>query len=485
MAPSKPGPFRRRHKRKAPQANNLPVTPAMRITGAGLICFENTAAVEALPLFYDSETGKSYGPNGRGGYARLKDSYASAMVAEHGFNRSFKDAQGNTEAERAMLWLMQNRSVEYAGPVAGYPAGCHEVEGRRFLVTEAPRTIQPVPGDWPTIRRLVETMLADEKHDQTSVFYTWAAESYGAFWQRMTQPGPWPFRHCPALGVFGPRHCGKTALIDLVLAPLFGGRKGDPMNFLKDARFNKDLFGAALLVLDDKGASASLAERRQRGEGIKDLLWKPEQRMEGKGADALMLSPFRRLVIAGNDDEAGLQVCPALSPSLDDKLLLLRARQAEGLPHTKDENDAWAGAIRHELPAFSDFLLGYRPSADLPLDPRTHVVSFQHPDLVAGLREMQPETKLLEMIDCLGLIGNDAPLWEGTATQFQTELKAKDPERILDRVFVHATSAGRMLSELARIAPARIERKNWNGTTHYRIFPRKQVAQGREDLPPV
>ena len=57
-----------------------------------------------------------------------------------------------------------------------------------------------------------------------------------------------------ACSAFGPRNCGKTALIDLVPAPLFGSRKGDPMNFLKEGRFNKDLFGAALLVLDDTQA---------------------------------------------------------------------------------------------------------------------------------------------------------------------------------------------------------------------------------------
>jgi hypothetical protein len=415
----------------------------------------------------------------------MKDSQAAALVAEHGFNRSIKDAQGNTEAERAMLWLMQNQSVSYAGPLAGYPAGVHEIGDSRILVTESPRLIQPLSGEWPTIRQLIESMFADDKHDQRAVFYLWLSESFAVLLERMTEPGPWSFRHCPALAIFGPRHCGKTALIDLVVAPLFGGRKGDPMNYLREGRFNKDLFGAALLVLDDKGASASLLERRQRGEAIKDLIWKPEQRMEGKGADALMLYPFRRLMLAGNDDDAGLQVCPALSPSLDDKLLLLRARQAEGLPETKEENDAWAAAIKRELPAFAAHLLSYRAPDKLAIDPRTHVANFQHPDLVAALREMQPEMKLLEMINGLGLIESDAPMWQGTASEFEQALRAKDSGRILDRMFVSSTSAGRMLSELARITPARVERKNWNGTTHYRIFRPKRSSSERHPHTPT
>ncbi len=245
------------------------------------------------------------------------------------------------------------------------------------------------------------------------------------------------------------------------------------MNYLRDPKFNKDLFAASLLVLDDKGASANLAERRQRGERIKDLVWKPEQRMEGKGVDAVNLRPFWRFVIAGNDDDAGLQVCPALSPSLEDKLLILRARQAEGLPVTHEENDAWAALIRAELPAFAAYLLAWRPPEGVTLDPRTRVANFWHPKIVSALRELQPEMRLLELIDTLALIDPDAPLWEGTATEFEKAMRAKDGEGILDRIFTSGTSAGRMLAELARVLPDRVKRTDRDGRSHYRIFRAK------------
>ncbi|MBI5387813.1 MAG: hypothetical protein HZA90_24390 [Verrucomicrobia bacterium] len=242
------------------------------------------------------------------------------------------------------------------------------------------------------------------------------------------------------------------------------------MNYLREPKFNKDLFAASLLVLDDKGASANLAERRQRGEGVKDLIWKPEQRMEGKGADAVILRPFWRLVMAGNDDDAGLQVCPALSDSLKDKLLILRARQAEGLPQTHEENDSWAATIRAELPAFAAWLLAWRPTPEMVLDPRTRIANFWHPALVSALRDMQPEMRLLELIDGLDLIGADAPLWEGTATEFERALKAKDTASVLDRIFTSSTSAGRMLTELSRMVPDRVKKTDREGRAHYRIF---------------
>lgn len=483
-APRTPGPFRPQSAkdkakprsvthRGAARGAESSAAPLERVSDAGLVRIANLEAIQAVPLHYYAERSRWYCPNGQGGFGNLSDSQAKSLVAEYGFNKSVKDAQGNTPAERGMLWLIQNRPVAYAGPLAGHPAGCHELEGGRILVTHSPVIVTPRPGKWPIIRRLVETLLADEKHDQIAVFYLWASQSFAALWERMGQPAPWPFRHCPALAMFGPRHCGKTALIDLVLTPLFGGRKADPMNYLREPKFNKDLIGASLLVLDDKGASANLAERRQRGEGIKDLIWKPEQRMEGKGLDALMLRPFWRLVIAGNDNESGLQVCPALSDGLQDKLIILRARQSERLPTTHEENDAWAAAIRSEIPAFAAHLLAWRPPPGMLLDERSRVANFWHPELVTALREMQPEMRLLELIDGLQLIGADKSHWNGTASDFEREMRQKDTEGVLDRIFTNGMSAGRMLSELARMSPDRVEKKDHSGRAHYRILPPK------------
>lgn len=476
----KPGPFTppKGKRESCPPKKNPSAEPA-RIDAAGLIQIENKEAVESLPIHYYAERSKWYGPNGQSGYSLLSASQAASLVAEHGFNRSFKGPQGNTVADRVMLWLVQNRPVAYAGPLAGYPAGCHVTERGRVLVTESPRLIEPKPGKWPIIRRLLETLLEDEKEPQLDVLYTWLSMSYRAYWERMTSPGPWAFRHCPALAIFGPKGCGKTALLDLILTPLFGGRKGDPMNFLKEGRFNKDLFAASLLAMDDKGASANLAERRQRGEAIKDLIWKPEQRMEGKGVDALMLRPFWRLVIAGNDDDSGLQVCPALSPSLEDKLIILKASVADGLPTTHEENDAWASAIHAELPAFAMFLVGYQPPEKLRLDTRSRVANFWHPELASALREMQPEMRLLELIDSLDLL-NDCSQWVGSASEFERALRGKDHSGMLDRVFTTGQSAGRMLAELARVVPDRVEKRNHSGISHYRIFPAKEKRAGAD-----
>jgi hypothetical protein len=443
------------------------------VTQAGAVKIENEAVLRAVPLFYYADKGHWYCADGRGRYTKMSEAQAKAYVAMYGYNKSVKDCDGNSKADRAMIWLMQNKRVAFAGLLAGYPAGVHESAGVCFLVTESPAVIMPKPGNCETIHQLIGSLLFEEDRKQIVYFHIWASESFKAFYGRIAKAETDNFRHCPALAIFGPRGCGKTALIDLVLAPLLGVRKADPMNYLSEdnAKFNKDLFAASLLGLDDKGASANLADRRKRGEGIKDLIWKPDQRIEGKNCDVLYLRPFWRLVIAGNDDDGGLQVCPALSPSLEDKLLIMRAAQAEGLPTTHEENDAWAKQIRTELPAFADFLLKYRVPENVDLDPRTRIPRFWNPKIVTALRELQPEMRLLELIDTLGLIEPPKQLWEGRATEFQNAMMKLDVHGLLGRIFVSDTAAGRMLTELWRMVPNRVLRTDRDNQSYYRIYP--------------
>lgn len=439
-----------------------------RVTTEGLVNVVDEKAIGKVPLYCCH--GKWFGPNREGGFSAYKDSYAGSLLGQHGFNRTIKNDMGNTQAEVGMLWLMQNRSVNYAGPLSGYPVGCHTIGQQRILVTEELKLVQPKAGKCPTIMNLIQTLLADvdaegnERHDQVTVFLTVAAARFKHALERMEKPGLLPFQHCPALGIFGEFQSGKSALIDLVLAPLFGGRKADPLAFLKEGKFNKDLFPAALLVLDDKGASSNLEERRQRGDALKSLIWTEFQRMEGKGVDALMVSPFWWLVIAGNFEDSSLNICPALNDSMKDKLILLKAVRAEGLPTTHEEKKGWVEKLRGELPAFAHLLTKFRPPKSAALDTRSRVLNFWHPEISGALLEKQPECKALEVIDLLGL----AP-WHGTATEFYNAINELDKGGHHERLFGSIDKCGRILTELSKLTPGRVVKGTLNGISRYEL----------------
>ena len=435
-----------------------------RVSGAGLVQVDDDRKLSAVPLHFCH--GKWYGPNRDGGFSKYKDSQAATLLGEYGFHRSMKDSSGTTPAERGLLWLMQNRSVHYAGPLAGWPTGAHQMGESRVLVTEALRLMKPKNGNWPTVQKLVETLLDDPDHDQITVLFLWLSASLRHLHARMEKPGVLPFQHCPALAIFGERESGKSALIDLVLAPLFGGRKGDPLAFLKEGKFNKDLFPAALLVLDDKGAASNLEERRQRGDSMKALIWTEFQRMEGKGADAEMVTPFWRLIIAGNNEDSSLNICPALNDSLKDKIVLLKAKRAEGLPRDETEKAVWVRKLREELPAFAHFLIHYKcyKARKDQLDTRTGVLNFWHPEIAGALLEKQPECKALEVIN---LLFKEA--WSGTATDFYGAVRERDKGGHYETLFSSIDKCGRMLSELAKTNTARFEKRAICGLSRYTI----------------
>lgn len=437
------------------------VTEFERVSVRGLVAMPDEERIEAVPVHFCH--GRWYGPR-LGGYGRYKDTQAGALIAEYGFSRTIRDSVGSTQAERAALWLMQNNSVDYAGPLSGYPIGIHEMGPQRVLVTDQLDLPKPVRIKWPTIQCLIETLFQDGDHDQTTVFYTWAAASFRELHSRLTNPGQRPFQHCPALAILGERGCGKSALVDLVLKPLFGGREADPLAFLREGKFNADLFPAALLKLDDKGAPANLEERRQRGDAMKALIWQEFQRMEGKGLDAIMVSPFWRLVIAANLEDSSLNVLPTLNESLKDKLILLRAVRAEGLPETEEAKKKWVFDLACEVEGFAHFLLRYKPPARAKLDSRTRVVNFWHPEIEGALLEKQPEGKAREIIEELFKLP-----WEGTATEFFKAVREKDGAGHYERFFGSIDRCGRILAELARTVPTHFGKTMAKGLSRYRI----------------
>jgi hypothetical protein len=112
--------------------------PAERVTSAGMICVSDEAKISAVPLYYYADKSSWFAPDNRGGFFKASSAAALAFLAACGFSKVFKDSQGNSPAERAMFWKMQNNSVAYAGELAGCPAGCHKINGRYILVTHSP-----------------------------------------------------------------------------------------------------------------------------------------------------------------------------------------------------------------------------------------------------------------------------------------------------------------------------------------------------------
>ncbi len=446
--------------------------PPKKVSEEGLVHMDlfEVEKLKRIPLFYCG--GKWFGPNRQGGFSPYKDSQAAALCSEYGFHRAAKTDWGTTQCDRALLWLMQNNNVWYAGPLAGWPTGPHQMGPDRVLVTEAIKLPEPKAGPVERILAFIASLFFDATHKPTShqaeVVFVWLAASVRSLYARMAKPGKLPFQHCPALAIIGDAGSGKSAFLDLIVKPIFGDKMGDPSTFLLDKKFNSDLFEAAILIMDDKGASNNLEERRERADNIKSLIWKEDQRMEGKNTNAQVVKPFRRLVIGGNRESSSLNVLPTLNDSMRDKIILTLTAKAEGLPTDDVSKAKFVAEIQAELPAFVHWLLNYQVPKRLEkqLDPRTRVLNWWHPEIVAALLEKQPECKALEVINELFRKG-----WQGTATEFYKAIREKDEHGHFDNLFNNIDKCGRLLTEIHKTAPQRVDKRLRDGVSRYEIFP--------------
>lgn len=336
------------------------------------------------------------------------------------------------EIDTALCRIQTDSFIHYAGPLAGLPRGLHEAGGHKLLATTSPRIIQPKPGEWQTLRAVIEGLLDDTDGPQVITFLAWLKFARESLTAGRRRPGQ-------ALALAGPRNCGKSLLIDILEAAL-GGRRANPYPFFTGrTNFNADIAGAELLAVDDEAGSTDIRPRKALAAALKSNLFAGAVRVEGKHKTAFTFRPCWRMVMALNDEPESLLVLPPLTEDVADKITLLRChRRPLPMPaHTLTERDAFFGRLLEELPALLEWLERWDVPAALQ-EERCGVRHFHHPELVACLLELSPEGQLSNLIDAAHHAGALPLPWDGTAAELKTILTAcpstaREAERLLAR----------------------------------------------------
>ena len=286
--------------------------------------------------------------------------------------------------------------------------------GGRVLVTDSPRLIEPCAGPWDTLRALLHGLLADEHFDQTPYLFGWLKGALESLRAGRRRTGQ-------ALVIAGPSNCGKS-LLQKLITELLGGRVAKPYQFMT-AR-----------------------------------------------------TPFNAHAITLNDEPENLMVLPPLDESIEDKLILLRARR-EGMPmptESSEQRRAFWDQLISELPAFVGFLLGW----DIPeklLSARFGIREFHHPDLLQAVDDLAPERRLLDLIDAELFSGPMTEAWEGKAEQLEKELTGIGSDSAYEarRILNFSTACGVFLSRLAKKHPGRVSKRILEGSALWTIEPHK------------
>lgn len=438
------------------------------------------------PFYYD---GRVYlYSDDVGNYHTMDFKSLIRRLIANGFYEPF--ANGHPNPGPFVTLIQDKQAVRYAGPLAGFSAGIHELDGRRrILVTETIRPVEPVKGEWPVLRQIIDSMLMVDEIDQRPYFYGWLkifAESYFACLEKGMKTTLIPGQ---ALVLAGARNSGKT-LVKLLIKEMFGGRSAHPHQFMLGATaFNAELAEAPLLEIDDQAASKDPRDRNHFAAKIKEFTVGGSLRVHPKYQRPIDLRPVLRIIICLNDEPSAVMVLPPLDPGVEDKLMLLQVE-----PHpmpmptgTTDERNAFWQTLTGQLPAFMHFLLNEFEIPDEIRSGRFGVRHFHHPHLVAALEDFAPESRLIEMIDKLfeqgkfSIGSENADLrnvelgeeeafrrteqtepprrmpWTGRASQFEEIVRSRFEKWDTERLFRYGNSAGMLLRSLSAKHPDRVE----------------------------
>lgn len=404
--------------------------------------------------------------------SRSKDDYAIRLKVKHGIHARTNSGETSSELERVISFVQEQRSVSYAALLAGYKAGAIECSGKRILVTTSPKLIEPEPGAWPTLDRLLSNLLIDGEHDQRPYVYAWLKTAIEALWAEQRRPGP-------VLILAGPRDCGKSLLQNLI-TELLGGRSSKPYRYMSGRTdFNGDLFGAEHLAIEDEAPSTDVRSRRAFGTHIKSFAVNEDHSCHAKGRQALTLKPFWRVSISVNDEPENLMILPPIDESITDKIVLLRSRKAEmPMPtETLAERATFWNTLMAELPAFSHFLLEWQIPAALRHG-RYGFKTWHNPHIRASLDAMAPEMRLLSLIDEVIFsaeevgIGRIIPsdVWEGSAEMVEKRLFESVFDYEAKRLLSWTNATGTYLGRLAARYPDRVGQLNsWERPRKWKI----------------
>lgn len=383
-----------------------------------------------------------------------------------GFKAACDKDEQVSEIDLITSRIMKEQNIVYAAPLAGYPAGFHQVCGQSVLVTRSPRAI--VPGgdkkkEFPTLETFLEQLLGD----QLDYFLAWVKCAHRALVAETFVPGQ-------ALFLAGPPGCGKSLLQNLI-TEMLGGRSAKPWRYMSaQTPFNADLFMAEHLMLEDEASSTNYQHRRAFASNLKQFINNETHSCHGKGRDAVTLKCFWRITASLNQEAENIGVLPPLDDDIRSKVMIFKCDTPTCLPSAEDPKarQEWRDKLTLELPEFLSFLKSWRIPPRLKKTKssgRFGVDSYQHSEVVAALSELSPQTRLLALVDALGLVNGDP--WQGTSDELEHQLRKLDQDHTCDRLLNFSNAAGSFLGRLRKEQSSRVESRVLHGRTIWTIRP--------------
>ena len=374
---------------------------------------------------------------------------------------------GLREIDWPLYDAQMHRVVDYAGALAGHRVGVKKnSSGTVILVTQETADLwedykgKPKAPKW--FKAFVQELLPD---DQWLYFCHWLKIALVSLRRGDFSPGQ-------VVVLAGASECGKS-LLQSIITEILGGRQCNPFAFMMGEKFNYELAGAEHWRIEDPASTTDIRARRFFGAKLKEATVNSEISINQKGKDALLLTIGRRVTISVNDEPENLSVIPPLDDSIKDKIFLFKCcAVVDGLAKFKDDKGeldrkALWQCVCDEVKVMRHWLVN--GLGELPKELRNvrfGVKAWHHPELLAELANLAPESRLLSLLDEVlfkELKPEDLQSYEGKAIDIEKQLRASDFSFEADKLLKYHGACGAYLARLEKQHPERISRRIKDG----------------------
>lgn len=450
---------------ETPLEDILPLAPWEQLSPAALAVI----FAETVECFYFSGT-EDYFFNDAGTIKKLSVAAAvQEFEVRHGASRK--------AARLALYAVRKSRYVHRVFPaLACHNAGLHVFDKKPALVLSAPEILNAEKGAFPTIKKLLETVFANE-WEQLARFLAWLQHARRAFLQACESNGA-KISPVPLLMILGTAGAGKDLLFQTLIRPALGDRQHAPADtFPREKQWLGGIIGAEC-VLASEMRDLNTQERSQFKATIKQIIGGSGYSAESKGKDAFSFKGQHFIILLANIDDGGncAAACPAIDEDFRDKFLAITATNAEAVKAAFDGLHAAenAAAIRRELPAFLYWLeANFKTPADWR-DERFGVAGYCAPKAETALFEVSRESEIFAFIKELVLDE------KGDEEITNKPLTAVKLAGIIETRFYkkYATSTfGKALRKLAKDFPQWVAFNGSNSSPVYRLKNGEAAAQ--------
>lgn len=304
-------------------------------------------------------------------------------------------------AQRILCDIRERRYVdEVRTSLTCRKKGIHILANKRVLVLQSVEYIKQKEGDFPFIRKALETIFKGENL-QLWILLGWLQHAYNALTLAIENNGE-RITPVPLLMLLGHAGAGKDLLFSGFINPILGDRTHAAANtFAQERQWVGPIIGHECILASEMPRLNSI-ERDRFKSTIKQIIGGSGYFAESKGKDGFTFRGQHFICLLANTDEGGncASACPAIDEDFKDKFVALTLKNSDEVkalfPGVKsDENSK---RIRAELPAFLYWLTNKFKFPKEKKDERFGVKGYCSPDAADALFEVSPVATLKEQL---------------------------------------------------------------------------------------